>query len=69
MVVTSTVIYVMNTICTRTYVSTIDIGRVLQAGVTDKSISDVSILSDMIEIRNGLKTCHIFFSYDVIIEL
>ena len=69
MVVTSTVIYVMNTICTRTYVSTIDIGRVLQAGVTDKSISDVSILSDMIEIRIGLKTCDIFFSYDVIIEL
>ena len=29
----------------------------------DERISDVSVLSDMIEIRNGLKTCNIF-SYD-----
>ena len=35
-------------------------GRVWQAGVSDERISDVSVLSDMIEIRNGLKTCDIF---------
>ena len=39
------------------------IGRVWQAGVSDERLSDVSVLSDMIEIRNGLKTCDIF-SYD-----
>ena len=37
--------------------------RVWQAGVSDERLSDVSVLSDMIEIRNGLKTCDIF-SYD-----
>ena len=37
-------------------VSASDIGRVWQAGVSDERISDVSVLSDMIEIRNGLKT-------------
>ena len=34
-----------------------------QAGVSDERISDVSVPSDMTEIRNGLKTCGIF-SYD-----
>ena len=40
-------------------VSASAIGRVWQAGVSDERISDVSVLSDMIEIRNGLKTCDI----------
>ena len=40
-------------------VSACDIGRVLQAGVTDESISD------MIEIRNSLKTCDSFSHDDV----
>ena len=34
-------------------------GRVWQARVTDERISDVNVLSDMIEIRNGFKTCDI----------
>ena len=38
-------------------------GRVWQAGVSDERISNVSVLSDMMEIRNDLKTCNIF-SYD-----
>ena len=47
-------------------VSASAIGRVWQAGVSDERISDVSVLSDMIEIRNGLKTCDIFnFDDDV----
>ena len=41
-------------------VSASDIGRVWLAGVTDERKSDVSVLFDMIEIRNGLKTCDIF---------
>ena len=46
-------------------VSASDIGRVWQAGVSDERISDMSVLSDVIEIRNYLKTCDIFiFSYD-----
>ena len=44
-------------------VSATAIGRVWQAGVSDERLSDVSVLSDMIDIRNGLKTCDIF-SYD-----
>ena len=40
-------------------VSASDIGRMWQAGMSDERISDVSVLSDMIEIRNGLKTCDI----------
>ena len=35
-------------------------GRVWQVGVSDERLSDVSVLSDMIEIRNGLKTCNTF---------
>ena len=38
---------------------------VWQAGVTDERISDMSVLSDMIEIRNGLKTCYVFSRDDV----
>ena len=41
-------------------VSASAIGRVWQAGMSDERLSDVSVLSDMIEIRNGLKTCNIF---------
>ena len=37
-----------------------DIGR-----VSDEKSSDVSVLSDMIEIRNGFKTCDIFSCDDV----
>ena len=37
-------------------VSALDIGRTWQMGMTNERISDVSVLSDMIEIRNGLKT-------------
>ena len=37
--------------------------RVWQAGVSDERMSDVNVLSDMIECRNGLKTCDIL-SYD-----
>ena len=40
-------------------VSASDIGRVWLAGVTDERKPDVSVLFDMIEIRNGLKTCDI----------
>ena len=40
-------------------VSASAIGRVWHVGVTNKSISDMSVLSDMREIRNGLKTCNI----------
>ena len=43
-------------------VSASAIGRVWQAGVSDETISDVSVLSDMIDIRNGLKTCDIFLA-------
>ena len=51
-------------------VSASDIGRVWQAGVSDERISDVSILSDIIEIRNDLKTCNIFiFSYDEVNDI
>ena len=39
------------------------IGRVWQVDVSNERISDVSVLPDMIEIINGLKTCDIF-SYD-----
>ena len=46
-------------------VSASAIGRVWQAGMSDERISNVSVLSDMIEIRNVLKTCNIF-SYDVV---
>ena len=47
------------------HVSASDIGRMWQAGVTDVRISDVSVLSDMTEIRNGLKTCDSFSHDDV----
>ena len=40
------------------------IGRVWLIDLSDEMLSDVSVLSDMIEIRNGLKTCDIC-SYDV----
>ena len=46
-------------------VSASGIGPVWQAGVTDKRISDVSVLSDMTKIRNGLKTCDCFSHDDV----
>ena len=41
-------------------VSASSIGRVWQAGVSDERTSNVSVLSDMIEIINVLKTCNIF---------
>ena len=41
-------------------VSAGDAGHVWQAGVSDERISDVSVLSDMTEMRNGFKTCDIF---------
>ena len=44
-------------------VSASAISHVWQAGVSDERISNVSVLSNMIEIRNGLKTCNMF-SYD-----
>ena len=44
-------------------VSASDIRRVWQAGVSDERTSNVSGLSDMIQIRNVLKICDIF-SYD-----
>ena len=56
--VVTTVIYVMNATC-----EDMSASDMWQAGVTDERITDVSVLSDMIEIRSGLKTCNIF-SYD-----
>ena len=40
-------------------VSASDTGRVWQAGVSDERIFELSVVSDLIEIRNGLKTCDI----------
>ena len=42
-----------------------DIGRAWQAGVSDERISEVSVLSDIIEIRNGLKTFDTFSRDDI----
>ena len=36
--------------------------------MTDERIFDISVLSDMIEIRNSLKTCDIF-SHDEVNEV
>ena len=41
-------------------VSASDIGCMCQAGVTDERICDVSVPSDMIEIRDSPTTCNIY---------
>ena len=33
-----------------------DIGHVWQAGITNEAVLNMNVLSDMLEIRNGLKT-------------
>ena len=40
-------------------VSEHDIGSVWQAGLSNVTTSNVNILSEMLDIRNGFKTCHI----------
>ena len=41
-------------------VSVLDIGRVWQAGLSNVTISNVNVLSEMLDIRNGFKTCNIY---------
>ena len=40
-------------------VSVHDIGSVWQAGLSNVITSNVNILSEMLDIRNGFKTCNI----------
>ena len=46
-------------------VSVHDIGRVWQAGLSNVTISNVNVLSEMLDIRNGFKTCNILDDNDV----
>ena len=46
-------------------VSVYDIGRVWQAGLSNVTISNVNVLSEMIDIRNGFKTSNILDDDDV----
>ena len=39
--------------------SVYDIGRVWQAGLSNVTTSNVNVLSEMLDIRNGFKTCNI----------
>ena len=46
-------------------VSVHDIGRVWQAGLSNITTSNVNVLSEMLDIRNGFKTCNILDDDDV----
>ena len=46
-------------------VSVYDIGSVWQAGLSNITISNVNVLSEMLGIRNGFKTCNILNDDDV----
>ena len=42
-----------------------DIGCVWQAGLSNVTTSNVNVLSEMLDIRNGFKTCNILDDDDV----
>ena len=46
-------------------VAQITVGRVWQAGLSNVTISNVNVLSEMLDIRNGFKTCNILDDDDV----
>ena len=46
-------------------VSVHDIGRVWKAGLSNVIISNVKVLLEMLDIRNGFKTCNILDDDDV----
>ena len=49
--------YILNECDTMYDVSVYDIGRVWQAGLSNVTISNVHVLSEILDIRNGFKTC------------
>ena len=57
--------HILNECDTMYDVSVHDIGRVWQAGLSNLTISNVNVLSEMLDIRNGFKTCNILDDDDV----
>lgn len=57
--------HILNECDTMYDVSVHDIGRVWQAGLSNVTISNVNVLSEMLDIRNGFKTCNILDDDDV----
>ena len=57
--------HILNECDTMYDVSVPDIGRVWQAGLSNVTISNVTVLSEMLDIRNGFKTCNILDDDDV----
>ena len=51
--------HILNECNTMYDVSVYDIGRVWQAGLSNVTISNVNVLTQMLDIRNGFKTCNI----------
>ena len=45
--------------------SVYDIGRMWQAGLSNVTISNVNVSSEMLDIRNSFKTCNILDDDDV----
>ena len=57
--------HILNECDTMYDVSVHDIGRVWQAGLSNVTISNVNVLSEMLDIRNGFKTGNILDDDDV----
>ena len=58
-IVVQITVIILNECDTMCDVSVHDICRVWQAGLSNVTISNVNILSEMLDIRNGFKTCNI----------
>ena len=56
---------VLNECDTMYDVSVHDISHVWQAGLSNVTISNVNVLSEMLDIRNAFKTCNILDDHDV----
>ena len=57
--------HILNECDTMYDVSVYDVGRVWQAGLSNATISNVNVLWEMLDIRNGFKTCNISDDEDV----
>ena len=57
--------HILNECDTMYDVSVYDIGRVWQAGLSNATISNVHVLSEILDIRNGFKTSNILDDEDV----
>ena len=57
--------HILNECDTMYDVSVYDIGRVWQAGLSNVTISNVNVLSEMLDIRNGFKTGNILDDDDI----